>query len=131
MERRFDYNLPAMTKTEAAKELGVALRTLERYVGQGLLKPNYAKGARGKVAEFNAREVKALKRQLSTREATKIPQVPIHQKLMLSLAEAAALTSFSKDSLEQAIEHGSLKVVRRDEKLYIKRKDLEAFVDKL
>lgn len=120
-----------MTKTEAAKELGVALRTLERYVGQGLLKPNYAKGARGKVAEFNAREVKALKKQLSTREVTKIPQVPIHQKLMFSLAEAAALTSLSKDSLEQAIENGSLKVVRKDGKFYIKRKDLESYVDKL
>ncbi|MEP7342588.1 MAG: helix-turn-helix domain-containing protein [Acidobacteriota bacterium] len=120
-----------MTKTEAAEELGIATRTLERYVGQGLLKPRYAKGARGKIAEFNEREVKALKKQLATREVTKLPQVPVHQKLMISLAEAAALTSLSKDSLEQAIEQGKLKVVKKDEKFYIKRKDLEAFVDKL
>jgi len=120
-----------MTKQEAARELGVALRTLERYVGQGLLKPKYTKGARGKVAEFNEREVKALKKQLSSREGTKILQVPIHEKLMVSLEEAAALTSLSKDFLEQAIEQGLLKVAKKDGSMNIKRKDLEKFVDSL
>jgi excisionase family DNA binding protein len=120
-----------MTKREAASELGVGLRTLERYVGQGLLKPKYTKGDRGKVAEFNEREVKALKKQLSTREVKRVPQVPVHEKLMMTLEEAAALTSLSKDFLEGAIEQGSLKAVNKEGRLNIKRKDLEQFVEKL
>jgi excisionase family DNA binding protein len=45
--------------------------------------------------------------------------------------EAAALAGLSKGFLEQAIEEGTLKVVKKDGKLNIKRKDLEEFVEKL
>jgi excisionase family DNA binding protein len=120
-----------MTKEEAAEALGVAPRTVERYVAQGLLHPKYKKGVRGKAADFSEREVKNLKKQLSTKEVSKPVIVPVYRKLTLSLEEAAALAGLPKDFLEQAIEEGDLKVVKRDGKLSIKRKDLEQFVEKL
>jgi hypothetical protein len=126
-----------MTKEEVAKELGVNPRTVQRYIAQGLLHPKYKKGLRGKVADFSEREVKNVKKQLSAGDVSK-PRitskpitVPIYQKLALSIEEAIALAGLPKEVVEQAIEQGSLKVVKRDGKLYIKRKDLEGFVNKL
>jgi MerR HTH family regulatory protein len=126
-----------MTKEEVAKVLGVNPRTVQRYVAQGLLHPKYKKGSRGKVADFSDREVKNLKKQLSAgeeskpRTALKPITVPIYQKLVLSIEEAIALAGLPKEFVEQAIEKGSLKVVRKDGKLYVKRKDLEGFVNRL
>ncbi|MFN0085592.1 MAG: helix-turn-helix domain-containing protein [Blastocatellia bacterium] len=126
-----------MTKEEAAEALGVAPRTVERYAAQGLLHPKYQKGARGKIADFSEREVKSLKKQLSIAAAQKpaaAPKpltAPFYHKLTLSVEEAAALAGLSKGFLEQAIEEGTLKVVKKDGKLNIKRKDLEEFIEKL
>lgn len=126
-----------MTKEEAAEILGITPRTVERYAAQGLLHPKYQKGARGKVADFSEREVKNLKKKLAVAAVSK-PVVapkpltaPFYHKLTLSVEEAAALAGLSMGFLEQAIEEGTLKVVKKDGKLNIKRKDLEEFVEKL
>jgi excisionase family DNA binding protein len=126
-----------MTKEEAAEALGVSTRSVDRYAAQGLLTLKYKKGVRGKVADFSEREVRKLKRQLSAGEAPKrgaVPKTltaPFYHKLTLSVEEAAALAGLSKAFLEQAIEEGTLKVMKKDGKLNIKRKDLEQFVEKL
>jgi excisionase family DNA binding protein len=126
-----------MTKEEAATELGVNPRTVQRYVAQGLLHPKYKRGSRGKVADFSEREVKSLKKKLAVTATSKpvvVPKpltAPFYHKLILSLEEAAALAGLPKDFLERAIEQGSLKAVNRDGRLEIKRKDLEQFVEKL
>jgi hypothetical protein len=123
-----------MTKEEAAEALGVSLRTLERYAAQGLLTLKYKKGARGKTAYFSEREVKTLKKQISAGEIFKpVARVkrlttPFYYKLTLSLEEASALSGFPQEFLEQAIQQGNLKVVKRGEEYYIKRWDLEDFV---
>jgi excisionase family DNA binding protein len=129
--------IPLMTKEEAAEILGITPRTVERYAAQGMLHPKYKKGSRGRIADFSEREVKRLKKQLSIAAAQKpapVPKTltaPFYHKLTLSVEEAAALAGLSKDFLEQAIEEGTLKVVKKDGKLNIKRKDLEEFVEKL
>lgn len=57
--------------------------------------------------------------------------VPIEAKFALTLGEAASLSGLPKNVLERAIEQGRLKVVKNEGTLYIKRKDLEKFVDGL
>jgi excisionase family DNA binding protein len=59
------------------------------------------------------------------------PQVNIGEKLMLTLADAAVLSSLSKDHLSEAIKAGKLKgkIIGRGYK--IKRTDLEAYIKKL
>jgi len=129
--------IPAMTKEEAAELLGVSSRTLGRYAAQGLLTLRYKKGARGKVAYFFEREVRDLKKRLSAGEVSKptvAPRratIPFYHKLLLSLEEASALAGLPRDFLEKAIQQGKLKVIKRGEEVFVKRKDLELFVDKL
>ncbi len=126
-----------MTKEEVAKDLGVNPRTVQRYVAQGLLHPKYKKGSRGKVADFSEREVKNLKKQLfageasKPRSASKPITVPIYQKLALSIEEAIALAGLPKEFVDQAMEQGKLKVVKKDGQYFIKRKDLDSFVEKM
>ncbi len=52
-------------------------------------------------------------------------------KLLLSLAEAQALTGLSRDTLRAAIEDGSLSARRIGRGWKIKRRDLESYVEKL
>jgi excisionase family DNA binding protein len=53
------------------------------------------------------------------------------QKLMLTLADAAALTSLSKDHLSDAIHAGKLKARKLGRGWKIKRDDLDLYVRKL
>jgi excisionase family DNA binding protein len=59
------------------------------------------------------------------------PQANVGEKLMLTLADAAVLSSLSKDHLSEAIKAGKLKgrIIGRSYK--IKRTDLEIYIRKL
>src|SRR5215510_7163817 len=117
-----------MTKAEAAKYLGVSQRTLSRYVTDGKLNPTYRKGKTNDVAVFEESELKKLKKEMeSGKEGGRGKAVPIEAKFILSLDEAVSLSGLPKKSLELAIKRGSLKTVKTEELIYIKRKDLELF----
>lgn len=60
------------TKQEAADYLQVKPRTLELYTQQGRLSVTYAKGKRGRVAQYDDGELEALKLQLE--QETPYPQ---------------------------------------------------------
>jgi len=60
-----------------------------------------------------------------------VSQVPIQDKLSLTLAEAAKLSGYSRDYLRRAIKAGKLKAAIRGRGWNIKREDLEAWVKKL
>jgi excisionase family DNA binding protein len=57
--------------------------------------------------------------------------VPVADKVMLTLADAAALTSLSKDHLSGAIHTGKLKAKKIGRGWKIKRDDLDLYVKKL
>lgn len=58
------------------------------------------------------------------------PPVPIAEKLMLSIVEAAALTGLSRAELREAIRDRKLQAIRR-RGFKIKRSDLDSFIKKL
>jgi len=55
-----------LTKEEATKILGCKPRTLELYTQQGKLSVTYARGKRGRIAQYSEDEVRALKDQLES-----------------------------------------------------------------
>ena len=57
--------------------------------------------------------------------------IPVADKLILTLADAAALTSLSKDHLSAAIHAGKLKAKKIGRGWKIKRDDLDLYVKKL
>jgi excisionase family DNA binding protein len=59
------------------------------------------------------------------------PVVPIADKLLLTIAEAQALTGLSREFLRDAINKGELKAKVIGKSWRIKRNDLEAYIDKL
>ncbi|ODG98215.1 hypothetical protein A4S05_10215 [Nostoc sp. KVJ20] len=59
------------------------------------------------------------------------PLVPIADKLLLTLAEAQALTGLSREFLRDAITAGNLKAKVIGKSWRVKRTDLEEYVDKL
>jgi excisionase family DNA binding protein len=78
-----------LTKQEAAKELGCKPRTLELYTQQGKLSVTYARGQRGRVAQYDETEVAALKSELDS--ATHRPAVALQVQpanIAASIAES-------------------------------------------
>lgn len=63
--------------------------------------------------------------------ATKAPNVPIADKLTLSLKEAAALAGFSRAYLLEAIHSGELLAEKRAGKWNLKRSDIDEWVKHL
>lgn len=59
------------------------------------------------------------------------PIVPIADKLLLTIAEAQALTGLSREFLRDAINTGDLKAKVIGKSWRVKRSDLEQYVDKL
>ena len=59
------------------------------------------------------------------------PLVPIADKLLLTIAEAQALTGLSREFLRDAITSGDLKAKLIGKGWRVKRKDLEEYVDQL
>lgn len=59
------------------------------------------------------------------------PVVPIADKLLLTIAEAQALTGLSREFLREAINKGDLKAKVIGKGWRIKRSDLEAYIEKL
>jgi transposase len=119
-----------MTKRETATFLGVSVKTVERYAAAGRLNPKYKRGRTNRIAVFDEKEVKLLKKELETREGTgRRRSVPIELKLTFSLEEAAALSGLPETFLLKAIRNGELKASdKRSEGWNIKRWDLEDFV---
>jgi excisionase family DNA binding protein len=59
------------------------------------------------------------------------PLVPIADKLLLTIAEAQALTGLSREYLRDAINSGNLKAKQIGKSWRVKRSDLQEYVDKL
>ncbi|MBW4566001.1 MAG: helix-turn-helix domain-containing protein [Mojavia pulchra JT2-VF2] len=59
------------------------------------------------------------------------PLVPIADKLLLTIAEAQALTGLSREFIRDAINSGNLKAKQIGKSWRVKRSDLEQYVDKL
>jgi excisionase family DNA binding protein len=158
-----------MNKEQAAKELGISVRSLQRIVHSGKISVTYKRGDSGKQeAIFNPEEIENYKRgrdaeivkpavattddtALARSDATtgdtalarnviekffnlglqKPLSVPIADKPLLKLDEAAALTGLPRQLLRQAIEDGKLsgRIIGRAYR--IKRADLDAFIKKL
>ncbi|MHC5861511.1 helix-turn-helix domain-containing protein [Nostoc sp.] len=59
------------------------------------------------------------------------PVVPIADKLLLTIAEAQALTGLSREFLRDAINKGELKAKVIGKGWRVKRSDLEAYIDRL
>jgi len=59
------------------------------------------------------------------------PLVPIADKLLLTIAEAQALTGLSREFLRDAIASGDLKAKQIGKSWRVKRSDLEEYIDKL
>ncbi len=157
-----------MNKEEAAKELGISVRSLQRIVQSEKISVIYKRGASGKQeAIFNPEEIENYKRgrdaeiikpSVATTDVTALarsdattgdtalarnvietifnlglqkPAVPIADKPLLKLDEAAALTGLSRHLLRQAIEDGKLKGRIIGRAYRVKRVDLDKFISKL
>lgn len=59
------------------------------------------------------------------------PDVRAAEKLIVTLAEAAALVSMSKQSLIEAVKNGELKAAKQGRGWKVKRRDLEAYAAKV
>jgi len=59
------------------------------------------------------------------------PLVPIADKLLLTIAEAQALTGLSREVLKNAIASGDLKAKQIGKSWRVKRSDLKEYIDKL
>lgn len=161
-----------MDTQEAANELGMSARSLQRAVSKNKLSVTYRRGKSGKMeAVYDPDEVARYKAELAevikpeglhnqhtalvptTRdsEASQVvaqllqavlthgieaqnkvlPLVPVSQKLMLSLVEAAELSGLSKGILREAINKKKLKAKIIGRGWRVKRSDLDAYIQKL
>ncbi len=59
------------------------------------------------------------------------PQVPVADKLLLTMPEAQALTGLSRDILKEAISAGELPTKIMGKAYRFKRTDIEAYIDRL
>jgi hypothetical protein len=94
-------------------------------VNTGKLKVSYIRGKRGKVADYNEHDILQLKREIEGNCA--IPVVPIEAKMLLSIAESAAISGLTTTDIEEVIGKGSLKKIKGK----IRKGDLEKFVSSL
>lgn len=118
-----------MRKWEAAKFLGVSVRTLERFAADGKLNLVYKRGKTGDEAIFDEEELAELKRELeSVKGSGRRKEVPIEAKLTLSIDEATSLSGLTQKTILKAIREKKLAVVEENK---IKRTDLDDFVRKL
>ena len=74
------------------------------------------------------RLIEALDRRASLESK---PQVPISDKVLLTIPEAQALTGLSREILKEAIDAGNLPAKIMGKAYRIKRKDIEIYIDKL
>jgi excisionase family DNA binding protein len=68
---------------------------------------------------------------LSPSGAQERPTVPIEHKLLLTLAEAQAMTGLSRNTLRAAIDAGELKAKQIGRAWRVKRADLESYIGSL
>jgi excisionase family DNA binding protein len=157
-----------MNKEDAAKQLGISVRSLQRLVQSEKISVTYKRGQSGKQeAIFNSDEVEnykrgrdaetikpsvtttgdtALARSDATTNDTTLARnvieaffsatgqksgVPIADKPLLKLDEAAALTGLSRDTLRTAIDTNELKGKLIGRAFRIKRDDLDKYIKKL
>jgi excisionase family DNA binding protein len=161
-----------MDKEQAAKFLGVSVRTLQRHTAAGRISAKYSQGERGPQAEYSRAELEKFKAELAhtggyvrpavmgdapesgaaalapirpnyaehlaqaldaLKEALRpaAAPVPLSDKLMLTLAEAAQLSGLSRRYLRGAIAKQRLKARIIGKGFKVKRADLEGFIRNL
>jgi excisionase family DNA binding protein len=155
--------MPLLNKEDAARYVGVSVRTLQRLVAKGEIARAEEKGPKGSEARFDTedldRYLERNKPQALYRPGAQLPALrqdaplvttgdapqniaPLRaagalaafsasSKLLLSLHDASALTSLSRQHLRDAIHAGKLKgkIVGKGYKML--RSDLEAYLKKL
>jgi excisionase family DNA binding protein len=145
-----------MNKKEAAEFLSISTRLVEKYASENRLgEVKYVRGKTGKQAEYDREAVEKLKVMLESPDtalAVKSPDarlfvaslvealqsrdeprksVPVENKPLLKLDEAAALTGLSRQILRKAIDSEELKGKLIGRAYRIKRDDLDVFVKNL
>jgi excisionase family DNA binding protein len=153
-----------MNKTEAAKKLGISIRSLQRLVQNKQISVTHKRGKSGKQeAIFDADELEKYKtiRDAETPKLATVPTndkmtlarndanqflqvlrqamtidaktagVPIADKPLLKLDEAAVLTGLSRDTLRRAINTKELNGKLIGRAFRIKRADLDEFIKSL
>lgn len=150
-----------MNKTEAAQFLGIGVRSLERYTGDGRIVAHKVKGKTGPTLDYAPDDLERFKIGLeapledspvpppnsatalarlprpassalmSTRRERERPSVGVEHLLLLRLDEAGALTGLSRHTLRAAIDDGTLKAKQIGRAWRMRREDLEAYVKAL
>jgi excisionase family DNA binding protein len=115
------------TELEAPTSRAIALpdKAPTQPTSRALAKPDGAANA------FNADALVVLAQLISDSVRQAAPVVPIDAKLLLSLAEAQALTGLSRNTLRAAIDAGKLKAKRIGRGWKVKRRDLDSWIEKL
>lgn len=86
-----------LTQEEVAKLLSTSVRTVQRYVQQGKLKPAYIRGKTHRVPVFQVAEVTALQQQLSRR--------PVYLQATLSTPLKAFALRVAPEEIGRLQEH--------------------------
>jgi excisionase family DNA binding protein len=149
-----------MNKQQAAKELKISVRSLQRLVQNKVLTVIYKRGNSGKQeAVFDADEVARYKteRDRPTNKLVRLPindkntlarnatlelleifrnspaktVVPVADKILLTVKDARGLTGLSEKTIRDAIRDEKLKARVIGRGYKIKRSDLNAFVNEL
>jgi excisionase family DNA binding protein len=128
---------PDKVKVKTGLALDYSQAELDRFKREVLEAPPESPPTAANVAASPANALARLPHQsvamvpvqsLVTRERA---TVPIEHKLLLTLAEAQALTGLSRGVLRAAIESGDLKAKQIGRAFRVKRADLEKYVGKL
>jgi hypothetical protein len=150
-----------MNKAEAAKELGISVRSLQRLAEKKVLTVIQRRGESGKLQTFfdaedigrykqgrDAEIVKPAEKstydtRLARNDAVKFlevfrdaatpqkPIVPIADKVLLNIKDCRLLTGLSEQMIRDAISEGKLKARVIGRGYKVKRQDLNLFVDAL
>ena len=145
-----------MTKSEVAEVLGISPRGVNRLAAAGRLTVTYTKQGKSTIAVYSPEESPALKdapppplakrgesqalthrnhggelgdlleRLLSN--GVQPSSVSVGEKLLLTLGDAASLTSLSKQRLRDAIKAGTLKALFIGKGWKVRRLDLEDYL---
>ena len=150
--------METMTRTEAAKYLGVSPRSINNYVKRGELSVKYINGKYGQEAQFKQSDLDAFRKakEIPTFKPSNPDNLPIPRgkinnqslalasprnrplliteiaaKPLLKLDEVALLTGLSKNFLRNQIQEGKLRAAKVSGAWRLKATDIDQFIAKL
>lgn len=143
-------------KTQAAKYLGISLRTLQRDMRQGKIRITYRRTKSGRrIAMFKGGDLQRLKAERRRALVVAEKKIPISQndqkkqltlmrriadaldivvlanKLALTREEASKLSGYPLEQIKEAIKRNKLGAISTGRGWRVKRADLEKYVEQL